>query len=80
MALTLHALTNPRIDSREAFCVWMCEQHNMVNAKLRKPTFPCDMAKLDARWRDGGERCMDPPEMTSASTSTEDASSVASGP
>lgn len=37
--------------SRPALCQWLCEQHNMVNTKLGKPTFPCDMPSLDARWR-----------------------------
>mmetsp|Transcript_44987 Transcript_44987/g.150214 ORF Transcript_44987/g.150214 Transcript_44987/m.150214 type:complete len:160 (-) Transcript_44987:141-620(-) len=47
----------PRLGSREEFCLWMCEQHNAVNAKLGKPVFPCTLARLDARWRDGGARC-----------------------
>jgi len=37
--------------SRTALCQWLCEQHNMVNEKLGKPLFPCDMASLDERWR-----------------------------
>ncbi|EOD24151.1 hypothetical protein EMIHUDRAFT_254842, partial [Emiliania huxleyi CCMP1516] len=45
------------LGSREEFCLWMCEQHNAVNAKLGKPVFPCTLARLDARWRDGGARC-----------------------
>lgn len=66
MASKLHPLPNSRIESREAFCVWMCEQHNMVNKKVGKPIFPCDMSKLDARWRDGSERCKVPPDMDSS--------------
>lgn len=37
--------------SRVALCQWLCEQHNMVNEKLGKPLFPCDMKSLDERWR-----------------------------
>ena len=29
----------------------MCEQHNIVNEKLGKPMFDCNMKDLDARWR-----------------------------
>jgi FAD-linked sulfhydryl oxidase len=37
--------------------VWLCRQHNVVNAKLGKPAFPCDFAALDARWRTGAREC-----------------------
>ena len=46
-----------RVESREALCVWLCRQHNAVNAKLGKPPFPCDFSALDARWRTGGAAC-----------------------
>ena len=37
--------------------MWLCRQHNAVNAKLGKPAFPCDVAALDARWRTGAREC-----------------------
>jgi len=40
-----------RTDSRESLCMWLCEQHNIVNEKLGKPTFQCSMKNLDERWR-----------------------------
>ena len=46
-----------RVESREALAVWLCGQHNAVNAKLGKPAFPCDFASLDARWRTGAKAC-----------------------
>lgn len=46
-----------RVESREALAVWLCGQHNAVNAKLGKPPFPCDFAALDARWRTGVKAC-----------------------
>jgi FAD-linked sulfhydryl oxidase len=46
-----------RVESREALAVWLCGQHNLVNAKLSKPTFPCNLAALDRRWRTGGPEC-----------------------
>mmetsp|Transcript_4868 Transcript_4868/g.9010 ORF Transcript_4868/g.9010 Transcript_4868/m.9010 type:complete len:172 (+) Transcript_4868:73-588(+) len=38
-------------ESRKALSVWICEQHNIVNKKLGKKAFPCDMKSLDERWR-----------------------------
>ena len=46
-----------RVESREALSVWLCRQHNVVNAKLGKPAFPCDFKALDARWRTGAKEC-----------------------
>ena len=46
-----------RVESREALAVWLCGQHNVVNAKLGKPQFPCDFATLDTRWRTGTPAC-----------------------
>jgi len=46
-----------RVESREALSVWLCGQHNAVNARLGKPLFPCDFAALDARWRTGAPGC-----------------------
>ena len=59
-ALTRQALTRCaalRVESREALAVWLCGQHNAVNAKLGKPLFLCDFAALDARWRTGDKAC-----------------------
>ena len=47
----------PKVASRTDFSIWMCNMHNNVNAKLNKPTFPCDLATLDARWRNGHASC-----------------------
>lgn len=47
----------PRLGSREEFSVWMCEQHNLVNEWLQRPAFPCTLARLDERWRDGHDGC-----------------------
>lgn len=46
-----------RVDSRTSFSVWLCEQHNIVNKKIGKPSFPCTMEKLDERWRKGKPAC-----------------------
>jgi len=40
----------PRVESRDAFSIWLCEQHNEVNKKLGKPVFPCNVEALDRRW------------------------------
>mmetsp|Transcript_14620 Transcript_14620/g.22575 ORF Transcript_14620/g.22575 Transcript_14620/m.22575 type:complete len:176 (+) Transcript_14620:77-604(+) len=47
----------PKVKSREDLCVWMCRQHNVVNKKLGKPAFPCNMEDLDRRWRKGVDQC-----------------------
>ena len=47
----------PRTASRAELSMWVCEQHNLVNDKLGKPLFNCDLARLDRRWRFGGEQC-----------------------
>mmetsp|Transcript_10878 Transcript_10878/g.16789 ORF Transcript_10878/g.16789 Transcript_10878/m.16789 type:complete len:175 (+) Transcript_10878:107-631(+) len=39
------------VSSRQKLSVWLCEQHNLVNEKLGKPVFKCDMKNLDERWR-----------------------------
>merc|ERR1712196_210877 len=49
----------PRVASRREFSMWMCEMHNRVNAQLDKPTFPCNIHVLDARWRNGARSCWD---------------------
>jgi FAD-linked sulfhydryl oxidase len=43
----------PRVESREALTAWLCEQHNLVNAKLGKPSVTCDHESLSRRWRTG---------------------------
>lgn len=40
-----------KVQSREELCIWLCQQHNKVNQKLGKETFPCTMKQLDERWR-----------------------------
>lgn len=45
--------------SRKEFSLWLCEQHNIINQKLNAPLFPCDMERLDLRWRKGGPGCWD---------------------
>lgn len=32
----------PRLNNREEFSLWLCEEHNVVNEKLGKPIFNCD--------------------------------------
>lgn len=41
----------PKIESREELGRWMCEAHNKVNTKLRKPKFDCNF--WEKRWKDG---------------------------
>mmetsp|Transcript_13196 Transcript_13196/g.17267 ORF Transcript_13196/g.17267 Transcript_13196/m.17267 type:complete len:223 (-) Transcript_13196:76-744(-) len=44
--------------SRKELCQWTCEQHNLVNEKLGKALFSCDMKTLDDRWRKSNrEKC-----------------------
>jgi hypothetical protein len=47
----------PHLASREAFSLWMCAQHNRVNASLGKEKFPCTLKSLDERWRTGRPEC-----------------------
>jgi hypothetical protein len=35
-----------RVESREAFSVWVCEQHNLVNEKIGKPPYKCDLVSV----------------------------------
>jgi FAD-linked sulfhydryl oxidase len=37
--------------SRKELCRWLCDQHNIVNKKIGKPEFSCDINDLDERWR-----------------------------
>ncbi|KAL3877265.1 hypothetical protein ACJMK2_034998 [Sinanodonta woodiana] len=41
----------PDTSSRYKFSQWMCQLHNEVNRKLRKPEFDCQ--KVDERWLHG---------------------------
>ena len=41
----------PKVETRTDLCLWLCDQHNRVNAKLGKPLFDCNMKDLDERWR-----------------------------
>ena len=44
--------------SREDLSMWLCEQHNLLNEKLGKDLFKCDMKTLDERWRKSSDpRC-----------------------
>ena len=49
----------PEVESRKELCVWLCEQHNVVNEKLGKSLFSCKLEDLDRRWRKGGSECDD---------------------
>ena len=42
----------PKTNSRIDLAQWMCFQHNLVNEKLGKKKYPCDMKTLDRRWRE----------------------------
>lgn len=37
--------------TRESLSLWLCKAHNLVNEKLEKPLFDCDIKKLDELWR-----------------------------
>ncbi|KAI9292426.1 hypothetical protein K502DRAFT_332358 [Neoconidiobolus thromboides FSU 785] len=41
----------PKVDSRESASQWACEAHNIVNARLKKPSFNCSTV-LDV-WKCG---------------------------
>jgi hypothetical protein len=49
------AATPPVVDSNAALTVWLCERHNEVNRRLKKPEFPCQKAELEKVW--GGCGC-----------------------
>lgn len=44
----------PRLESRDALARWLCERHNEVNRRLKKPEFPCDAKGLEERYGDCG--------------------------
>merc|ERR1711951_240361 len=41
----------PDVSSGKGFALWLCRQHNLVNVKLGKPKFDCNL--VYERWRDG---------------------------
>jgi hypothetical protein len=43
-----------------ALSLWLCSVHNIVNARLGKPQFPCTLDALKERWGECG--CFDAPE------------------
>ena len=51
------AKSPPRLESREALSIWLCEQHNLVNTKVGKAEFPCTLHALDERWKTGNASC-----------------------
>lgn len=46
-----------KASSRRDLSIWLCKRHNQVNMELGKSKFPCTMAALDERWRDGHKDC-----------------------
>lgn len=44
----------PDVSSRESLVLWACGAHNAVNRRNGEEEFPCDIASLDARWKDCG--------------------------
>jgi FAD-linked sulfhydryl oxidase len=51
------AASPPRVVTREALVLWVCEQHNLVNVKLGKPTMECTIPALDERYKTGHSSC-----------------------
>eukprot|EP00903_Cladosiphon_okamuranus_P006194 g6091.t1 len=47
----------PDVGSRLALSLWACQQHNLVNEKIGKPTFACTLPALDERWKTGKKSC-----------------------
>ncbi|CAB1098041.1 unnamed protein product [Ectocarpus sp. CCAP 1310/34] len=47
----------PDVSSRVALSLWACQQHNLVNEKIGKPTFRCTLPALDERWKQGKPSC-----------------------
>ena len=40
----------PKLESRNSFILWMCEQHNIVNESIGKSVMPCILPDLIKRW------------------------------
>ncbi|KAJ1630615.1 ERV/ALR sulfhydryl oxidase domain-containing protein, partial [Pavlovales sp. CCMP2436] len=47
----------PKVDTRAAFSIWMCELHNHVNERVGKPSFRCSLKELDETWRTASKAC-----------------------
>lgn len=47
----------PALASRTELSLWVCRQHNFVNASLGKKEFSCSIESLDERWRKGRPEC-----------------------
>lgn len=45
----------PQFKLRTEFVLYLCELHNVVNALVGKPDFPCELDRLTAKW--GGGDC-----------------------
>lgn len=46
-----------RADDNKELSLWLCEVHNIVNERLNKPLFPCNLDALKERWGSCG--CFD---------------------
>lgn len=57
VAINVTIAYDTRLGSRTEFAIWLCRQHNRVNEKLGKNTFPCDLPAIDRRWKYGGPEC-----------------------
>jgi mitochondrial FAD-linked sulfhydryl oxidase len=62
-------------DTRQDLCQWLCRQHNLVNTKLGKPIFACDMPSLDRRWRQQNNNDDDETTEDAGSSNTSSSSS-----
>jgi FAD-linked sulfhydryl oxidase len=45
------------VSSGTSFALWVCQQHNIVNEKIGKKTFPCNIDKINERWKTGSDVC-----------------------
>lgn len=51
----------PDVSSNWNLSIWFCKVHNIVNERLGKPQFPCDIESIKTKWGDCG--CLNkPPE------------------
>jgi hypothetical protein len=59
------------VDARDnrRLSTWLCRVHNLVNERLGKPEFSCELDSLKERWGSCG--CFDPPNATSSSAAGE---------
>lgn len=49
----------PRLETREAFVLWVCELHNHVNSRTGKAARPCTLRELDETWHTPSQACLD---------------------